>query len=207
MARKKATRKKPKADVEPVVYSGPLSAAGRRSERVGKVLASIFDGIDDPDNLDLRRTLLLFRRATEHYIARMDEQDSPAFRLAARALWRDYEQLTAAGEDEDASTKLLQLGEWIERGVAEDAALQEVLRTAERWSLRAENFHDLSRKKSETLTLPQVRAVIERFMAHVVAVARRAGHEALAWQMLEEIRTDYRASMALAALSDATPTG
>jgi hypothetical protein len=85
--------------------------------------------------MDLRESLALLDLTVQKAAERATESDTPEFRKEALKLARALED--AAGT-EDFEAQLKDLLEFLERGVREDAALEELARAAERLGRRQE---------------------------------------------------------------------
>lgn len=85
------------------------------------------ESINDPDLLDLSRTLAVFDMQVKEAIERLEALDTPRFRARAVVLFRECERILRK-DPIRAAEKLNELGQLLERGSSEDVAREELRR-------------------------------------------------------------------------------
>jgi len=107
-----------------VVGGGRPPIHGRYATSLqGRILASYNEAIENREGLlDMVETIALTETIVRRAATRVNERDTPEFRLRALELYREMRE--ARDDPAEAAVKLGQLGQLLERGVAEDNALR-----------------------------------------------------------------------------------
>lgn len=143
---------------------------GRYSKSLGRFREAYEEAKNDPSLMDLRESLALLDLTVQKAAERATESDTPEFRKEALKLARALED--AAGT-EDFEAQLKDLLEFLERGVREDAALEELARAAERLGRRQEKAWSIRLDAATALNARDLVAVLSRFADIVLEEASK----------------------------------
>ena len=150
-------------------YDGGLVGAppkhGRYSKALGKFREAYEQARNDPSLLDLRETLALLDLVVQKAVARASDADTPAFRKQARDLLGAVEVSVGAADHEE---QIGRLREWLDKGVEEDSALEELAKAAERLSRRQEKAWSIRLDAANAINARDLVAVLARFADIVV---------------------------------------
>ena len=145
-------------------YHGGLAGAppthGRYSKALGRFREAYELARNDPSLLDLRETLALLDLVVQKAVSRASDADTPAFRKQARDLLGAVEVSVGASDHED---QIARLREWLDKGVEEDTALEELAKAAERLSRRQEKAWSIRLDAANAINARDLVAVLARF--------------------------------------------
>jgi len=145
-------------------YHGGLGGTspthGRYSKALGRFREAYEQARNDPSLLDLRETLALMDIVVQKAVSRASDADTPAFRKKALDMVSAVE--VSVGQ-EDHPKQVARLKEWLERGVGEDKALEELAKAAERLSRRQEKAWSIRLDAANAINARDLVAVLARF--------------------------------------------
>ena len=141
-------------------HAGSPPKHGRYSKALGKFREAYEQARNDPSLLDLRETLALLDLVVQKAVSRASDADTPAFRKQARDLLGAVEVSVGASDHED---QIARLREWLDKGVEEDTALEELAKAAERLSRRQEKAWSIRLDAANAINARDLVAVLARF--------------------------------------------
>ena len=133
---------------------------GRYSKSLGKFREAYEEARRDPSLLDLRETLALLDVVLQKAVARASDGDTPEFRKKARELCEVVEASIGA---EDCEEHVAKLAEYLDRGVEETRALEQLSTAAERLSRRQEKAWKIRLDAASAINARDLVAVLSRF--------------------------------------------
>ena len=133
---------------------------GRYAKGLGRFREAYQSALNDPSLLDLRETIALLDVTVQKAVERAASCDSPQFRAAALEL---YEKAMRNLGDEDGVQALNELGELLTKGVAEDGALDELAKAAERLGRRQEKAWSIKLDAATAINARDLVAVMARW--------------------------------------------
>jgi len=133
---------------------------GRYAKGLGRFRHAYEEALNDPSLLDLRETIALLDITVQKAVERAADCDSPQFRAMALELYE--KAMRNLGTDEGAQS-LNELGDLLERGVAEDGALDELAKAAERLGRRQEKAWSIKLDAATALNARDLVAVMARW--------------------------------------------
>lgn len=141
---------------QPIGPASPNWKHGRRSQVTGPLLEALARAEDDEKLLDLRAGVALFDVRLEEISRRLEAGDAPALRTEALELLDSMQ----AGDAQTAAQKLRELRALLERGVHRDKAWENLLRTQERRSMRAEQAADRWLKQAGVFHVAELQVAV-----------------------------------------------
>jgi hypothetical protein len=145
-------------------YHGGLAGAppihGRYSQALGRFREAYEQARNDPSLLDLRETLALLDVVVQKSVSRASDADTPAYRKQALEMVGAVE--VSEGQD-DHGAQIKRLKDWLKRGVAEDQALEQLAKAAERLSRRQEKAWSIRLDAANAINARDLVAVLARF--------------------------------------------
>ena len=167
-AKSKSTQKRCGRSVVPgrrvCRYHGGLGGGtvkhGRYAKGLGRFREAYQSALNDPSLLDLRETIALLDVTVQKAVERAASCDSPQFRTAALEL---YEKAMRSLGSEDGVQALNELGELLTKGVAEDGALDELAKAAERLGRRQEKAWSIKLDAATAINARDLVAVMARW--------------------------------------------
>ena len=145
-------------------YHGGLGGGkvkhGRYAKGLGRFRDAYQSALNDPSLLDLRETIALLDVTVQKAVERAAACDSPQFRTSALEL---YEKAMRSLGSEDGVQALNELGELLTKGVAEDGALDELAKAAERLGRRQEKAWSIKLDAATAINARDLVAVMARW--------------------------------------------
>lgn len=167
---------------------GRPPTTGRWASSLGRFGESYLAAKEDPELLDLSRTLAILDMVVERAARRIEERDTPAFRRRLGELFEEMSTLLREGEASKAQEVMAELGRLIRDGGSEEDAFGEFSRAAERLSRRAEKAWDLKLSRKHAIAADDLAQILGQFLDFV----RLEGTEEIA------LAVERRLSMAMA---------
>lgn len=141
---------------------------GRYSTVLGHFREAYQAARDDPSLTDLRETMALLDVVVQKAAERAAENDTPEFRKTAIEMW---ERARYAQDDVERDLLMDALGEWIKAGVKDDAALDNLAKSAERLAKRQERSWDIKLSAANAINARDMVTVLARFADIVLTEA------------------------------------
>lgn len=142
---------------------------GRWSKALNPTRAKQYElAVDDPELLDLRRTLGLLDLTVQEALARREELDTPHFRARAVEYFDAAQKANADGDSEKAGAALVDLGALLRKGVSEDQARDEVARATSRMSKHMEKAWQIRLGAAHAINASDLQAIIGAFIDVIV---------------------------------------
>ena len=133
---------------------------GRYAKGLGRFREAYQEARQDESLLDLRETLALIDIGVQRAAERVSENDTPEFREQALEL---YNQARSATDPKESARCLSLLGELLERGIADDKALDHLAKSAERLARRQEKAWSIRLDAATALNARDLVACLARF--------------------------------------------
>jgi hypothetical protein len=147
--------------------AGRKPTAGRWERSLGRFGEFYAAAKEDPELLDLSRTLAILDMAVERAAKRIEERDTPAFRRRLVELFEEMSTLLREGEASKAQDVMAELGRLIRTGGSEEDAFGELSRAAERLSKRAEKAWDLKLSRKHAIAADDLARILGQFLDFV----------------------------------------
>jgi len=138
---------------------GPVKH-GRYAKGLGRFRDAYQSALNDPSLLDLRETIALLDITVQKAVERASDCDSPNFRAMALEL---YEKAMRNLGEEEGQQALNELGDLLQRGIAEDGALDELAKAAERLGRRQEKAWQIKLDAATAINARDLVAVMARW--------------------------------------------
>ncbi|MCA9629365.1 MAG: hypothetical protein KC766_16940 [Myxococcales bacterium] len=146
---------------------GRPPTTGRWAKSLGRFGESYMAAKEDPELLDLSRTLAILDMVVERAARRIEEHDTPAFRRRLQQLYEEMTTLLREGEASRAQDAMAELGRLIRDGGSEEDAFGELSRAAERLSRRAEKAWDLKLTRKHAIAADDLAQILGQFLDFV----------------------------------------
>ncbi len=118
--------------------------------------------MNDPQILDTSPELALFQTRMSDLLERLPEQECPAYRATAKQLFGELEWAIHSGAPEKISAALHVLGNHLDRGAAQSAAWDELLKLGAERAKRAEAKATVELKGMDSITGRDLAIVLGR---------------------------------------------
>lgn len=139
--------------------SGAPIKHGRYSKSLGKYAQAYEDALNDDSLLDLEEPIALLDAIAQRFTERLVELDTPAFRKDALRLFK-----AAVAKVAEPPAELARLGELLETGGKEDAALRDLADQAEKVSKAVSKAWDVRLARKNVLNAKDLHAVLGRMV-------------------------------------------
>lgn len=143
---------------------GRPPSGGRWAKSLGRFGESYMAAKEDPELLDLSRTLAILDMVVERAARRIEERDTPQFRRRLQELYEEMTTLLREGEASKAQDVMAELGRLIRDGGSEEDAFGELSRAAERLSRRAEKAWDLKLTRKHSIAADDLARILGQFL-------------------------------------------
>lgn len=144
--------------------AGRPPISGRWARSLGRFGDSYLAAKEDPELLDLSRSLAILDMVVERAARRIEERDTPAFRRRLGELFEEMSTLLREGEASKAQEVMAELGRLIRDGGSEEDAFSELSRAAERLSRRAEKAWDLKLSRKHSVAADDLARILGQFL-------------------------------------------
>ncbi len=137
---------------------------GRWAKALGKRGAAYTDARDDPELLDMRRTIGALDVIVKESMERREGLDTPDFRSRLREMWRAYRVALKADDDRltpEAPALLDDIGKLIRRGASADDANETIARNVSRMAKHVEAGWKIQLSGAQSVNKAELLAVIE----------------------------------------------
>jgi len=141
---------------------GPTPTHGRYSTRLGRFRHIYEQALAEGDKLfDLRETLALLQTRAARAAERVSEKDTPDFRLKALEIWQTIQEAEDPDMRSEAEKDLEAL---LQEGADEDSALDELVKIAERISVRQEKAWGIKLNAAQVINARDLSVILGRLM-------------------------------------------
>lgn len=154
---------------------------GRFSGFKGRIRESYDRWLEHVGKLELTNHLAALAALSERCIERSGELDTPAFRKRALAL---FEKAQAGGDAAETVLAMDALGELLERGASEDAALLATAEALSTFATHMEHAKALQLKEEHTVRIGDLQAMV----ANILDILMR--HDEKGREIAEQIRRE-----------------
>lgn len=138
----------------------PQYKHGRWAKAFGKRGDAYTEARDDPELLDLRRTIGALDVIVQESMSRRAGLDTPEFRSKLRELWKAHGSALSS-EPDDAPDILAEIGALIKRGASQDDANETIARHVSRMSKHVESWWKINLAGAQSVNRGDLLAVIE----------------------------------------------
>lgn len=140
------------------------SRPGRFEESLGKMRNSYLESLRDPSLLDLKEPIAVIDLCAKRLMERVAEGDPPALRAKAKELAVAAYFMLRAEKHENALAKLFELKNLLERGMAEDASMNALVRAADRLARRIEAAWEIKLARKNVMNANEVVGLMGRVL-------------------------------------------